>query len=248
MECSELDRLAPSYVDGAATADERARVDDHLTACAPCRARVDAERAARDFVRAGRADLHEPAPRSLRSRCERVCARPSVTRSAVWRALPLALAAAAALMIAVVWLGRFNAGTGVLAAQLTLDHVKCNKFGSTRVSGSPGELAAYWQTQAGWPILVPAGFRRHDLRLAGIRRCASSEGQTAHIIYSYGGRPMSLFIARDDTHRTARDLHMFGHEAIVWSSGSRTYVLVGQEPREQMQAIAAILKKDTQRP
>jgi anti-sigma factor RsiW len=158
------------------------------------------------------------------------------------------LAAAAALILAVVWMGRLDAGTGVLAAQLTVDHVKCTKFKSRQVNGSPDQLAAYWREQYGWPIVVPAAYDQHDLRLAGIRRCASSEGQTAHIIYSYDGRPVSLFIARDDEPRTPRDIGIFGHDAVVWSSGQRTYVLVGQEPRERMQSLAASIRKETQRP
>jgi hypothetical protein len=37
---------------------------------------------------------------------------------------------------------------------------------------------------------------------------------------------------------------VFGHEAVVWSSDDRTYVLVGDEPRPEMEALAALIRKD----
>jgi anti-sigma factor RsiW len=251
MECSDLEPLVASYIDGETPAAETARIEAHLAACAPCRLRAESERAAREVLRAEGAHLREQAPASLRARCERLCAvrqDRSQTAGVARRLAPVLLAAAAGLVVAFVWMGRVDAGTGVLAAQLTVDHVKCTKFGSTRVNGSPAQLAAYWQDQYGWPIVVPAIYDQHDLRLAGIRRCASSEGQTAHIIYTHDGRPVSLFIARDDQPRTPRDFEIFGHEAVVWSSGPRTYVLVGQEPRDRLQAVAATIRKELETP
>lgn len=251
MDCKDLESIVAPYVDGEAPAGDRARLEEHLAICAACRVLVESERAAREVLRAEGPHLREPAPASLRARCERLCVvaqGPRRSPSSTRRLAPVLLAAAAALVLAVVWMGRLDAGTGVLAAQLTVDHVKCTKFKSRQVNGSPGQLAAYWQEQYGWPIVVPAAYDQHDLRLAGIRRCASSEGQTAHIIYSYDGRPVSLFIARDDAPRTPRDIGIFGHEAVVWSSGQRTYVLVGQEPHDRMQSLAASIRKETQRP
>jgi hypothetical protein len=160
--------------------------------------------------------------------------------------VPISLAAAAGLIAALIWAGATDAGTPVLAAQLTLDHVKCFKFSSQRVTGSPSALAAYWRERYGWPIDVPAGGDDEALRLSGVRRCGSSDGQTAHIMYTYKGRPLSLFVARSDPEhpRTPRSLHMFGDEAVIWSAGDRTYVLVGDEPRGEMEMLAAAFKKD----
>ncbi|HSL23576.1 MAG TPA: zf-HC2 domain-containing protein [Vicinamibacterales bacterium] len=241
MRCSELDSLVVPFVDGEAAPPDRAHVEAHLSACPPCRDRVEAERQAREAVHGAREHLREHAPPALRQRCAALCA-PRHTR----RWIPVSLAAAAALLAGVIWLGTTDAGTPVLAAQLTLDHVKCAAFNSRRVSGSPGQLAEYWRTRYGWPIVVPAG-RADLLRLSGVRRCGSSHGQTAHIMYMHEGRPVSLFVARDDG-RTPRTVDIFGHEAVVWSSGDRTYVLVGEEPREEMQLIAASLRKEIPEP
>ena len=242
MRCNELEPLVVPFVDGEAPAPERAHIEAHLHACPPCRERVEAERAARDVLVARRRELRGHAPEALRARCSALCRASQHAR----RWIPISLAAAAGLVAGVLWIGATDAGTPVLAAQLTLDHVKCFKFNSQRVSGSPSALAAYWRERYGWPIAVPGAKDADALRLSGVRRCGSSDGQTAHIMYTYKGKPLSLFIARSDpAHpRSARSLHVFGDEAIIWSAGDRTYALVGDGPRAEMEMLAAVFKKD----
>jgi anti-sigma factor RsiW len=241
MQCKDLEPLVVPFVDGVAQERDRAEVEAHLAACAPCRVRVSAERIAHDALVAEREHLRVAAPAALHARCAALCARAHRTRH--W--IPASLAAAAALLLSFFWLGATDAGTPVLAAQLTLDHVKCFKLNSQRVTGSPQALAAYWRDHYGWPISVPSS-ADGDLHLAGVRRCGSSDGQTAHIMYKYNGRPVSLFVARHsaDRGRTARTVSIFGEQAIVWSTSDRTYVLVGEEPREEMETLAAQFRKE----
>jgi anti-sigma factor RsiW len=242
MRCSELEPLVVPFVDGEIADRDRALVDEHLRACSSCRSRVDAEREARDAIYAARAAFRETAPPALRERCAGLCA----VRHGARRWLPISLAAAASLLAGLLWFGSTDAGTPVLAAQLTLDHVKCSKFNSSRATGSAMQLAAYWREQYGWPIRVPEGFD-DDVHLSGVRRCGSSDGSTAHIMYTHDGRPLSLFIARDSG-RASRAIDVFGHEAVVWSSDDRTYVLVGKEPRAEMETLAAMIRKDLRVP
>jgi anti-sigma factor RsiW len=241
MRCKDLEPVVVPFVDGEAAAGERAQVEAHLAACPPCRERVSAERVARDAISAERERLRESAPPALRTRCAAL----RTPAGQVRRWIPLSLAAAAALLVAVIWLGATDAGTPVLAAQLALDHVKCFKLNSQRVTGSPSTLAEYWRDRYGWPIVVPAGGER-GLRLAGVRRCGSSDGETAHIMYRYDGRPVSLFVARSSPERgrTARTVNVFGEEAVVWSAADRTYVLVADEPPERMETLAAMFRKE----
>src|SRR5512132_2565983 len=236
MRCKDLDGLVVPFVDGVAPNDAHAEVEAHVAVCAACRERVVAERAAHDAVVAEREHLREHAPADLRKRCAAAASSDSVMspdarHSRRW--IPVSLAAAAAIVISFFWFGTTDAGTPVLAAQLTLDHVKCFKLNSQRVTGSPAALAEYWRDHYGWPIAVPST-RGADLRLAGVRRCGSSDGQTAHIMYMYNGKPVSLFVARHsaDGRRTARTVNIFGEQAVVWSTIDRTYVLVGDEPRQ----------------
>jgi anti-sigma factor RsiW len=243
MRCSDVDSRLASYVDDETPPDERVEIDEHLHACRPCRDRADAERTARDLVRANRELLRGAAPEALHSRCSRLCAHPARRSHRRW--VPVSLAAAAAL-VGLVWFGRADAGTRIFAAELTLDHMKCAKLGA-RVTGTPSDLARYWRESVGWPVVVPAAGAVPGLRLTGIRRCASSEGRTAHIMYTQNGEPLSLFIAQDDG-RTARTIETLGHEAVVWSIGDRTYVLIGQAPPDQMQVIAAAFRKEIDTP
>jgi anti-sigma factor RsiW len=240
MQCKDLEQFIVPFVDGLAGVEDRARVEAHLAVCPPCRDRVIAERVAHDALVAERDQLRATAPPSLRARCAGLCAH---TRSRRW--IPVSIAAAAALLLAFFWFGTTDAGTPVLAAQLTLDHVKCFKLNSQRVTGSPAALADYWRDHYGWPITVPSG-ADPDLRLTGVRRCGSSDGQTAHIMYKFNGKPVSLFVARHaaDRVRTARTVNVFGEEAVVWSTADRTYVLVGDEPRQAMEMLAAQFKKE----
>jgi anti-sigma factor RsiW len=237
MRCSELDSLVVSFVDGEIPEDERARVEGHLRACPPCRDRVEVERAAHDAVCAARERLRDHAPPALRTRCAAL----SAARHGARRWIPVTVAAAASFLAAVIWFGGTSGGTPVLAAQLALDHIKCSKFNSARVSGTPAQLATYWREEYGWPIRVPAGF--DGLRLSGVRRCGSSDGATAHVMYTHDGRPLSLFITNDGG-RAPRVVEAFGQEAVVWSTRDRTYVLVGNEPRQEMETLAALIRKD----
>lgn len=243
MRCSDLDpRLAP-YVDDETPAGERAEIDAHLHVCRPCHDRAEAERTARDLVRTNRDLLRGSAPAALHARCTRLCAGSAMRAHRRW--LPLSLAAAAAL-VGLVWFGRADAGTRIFAAELTLDHLKCTKLGA-RVTGTPADLARYWRGAVGWPVVIPDAGAVPGLRLTGIRRCASSEGRTAHIMYTRNGEPLSLFVAQDDA-RTSRTLETLGHEAVVWSMGDRTYVLIGREPVGEMQMIAAAFRKEIETP
>ena len=240
MRCKDLEPLVVPFVDGETRARDRAEVEAHLSACPPCRERVVAEQMAHDAIVSEREHLRVAAPEALRSRCAAMCAR---SRQRRW--IPVSLAAAAALLLSTLWFATTDAGTPVLAAQLTLDHIKCFKFNSQRVTGSPQALTGYWRDQYGWPIAIPSG-AGEGLRLDGVRRCGSSDGQTAHIMYRYNGKPLSLFVARHDADRgrTDRTVRVFGDEAVVWSAGDRTYVLVGDEPRVRMETLAAQLRKE----
>src|SRR5438477_1454314 len=71
--CKTIDSLVTPYIDGELPdADERA-VDQHLHICPPCYARVTAERAVRELIRARHAALKEStAPSALRAACAQI--------------------------------------------------------------------------------------------------------------------------------------------------------------------------------
>ena len=123
--CREIDPLFAPYVDGAATADERAIVEAHLRACPKCRHQTALQSAVRDTVRT---KLCRPcAPEELRTRC-RAAARAGRWPFGTTRSTLASLSMAAALVLIVGGVLLYSL-TGlsptVLAAQLTLDHMTC---------------------------------------------------------------------------------------------------------------------------
>jgi hypothetical protein len=125
----------------------------------------------------------------------------------------------------------------VLAAQLTLDHVKC--FAVDRPTASVDATASEQQfaRDHGWKIYIPRA-ANPDLRLVGVRQCFCADGgATAHVMYRYQGRPMSLYML-PDVSRPAASADAFGHDAVIWSTQGTTYVLVGREPPAAMERLA----------
>ncbi len=234
--CREFDALVTPYVDGEATAAERALVEAHLAACPPCRRRAAAETAARDTVRER---LCRPcAPEHLRARC--LAAAALQKGSGILSSLRTFSIAAVVVIIAggVLLYGLTRISPTVLAAQLALDHLKC--FAVDRptapVDARTSELS--FERAHGWPLHLPRT-TSEGLQLVGVRQCFCAQGgATGHAMYLFKGRPVSLYIMPDvDRERATADV--FGHDAIIWSKSNNTYVLLGKEPAATMQQLAA---------
>ena len=132
--CREVDPLFTPYIDGEATAAERAIVDAHLRACPKCRHQTALQAAARESVRS---KLCPPrAPEHLRARCRAAAhAGPfGLPRTFV----SVSIAAALALVVGGVLVYSLTGVSTVLAAQLTLDHVTCFAVHDSSASVDPG--------------------------------------------------------------------------------------------------------------
>jgi anti-sigma factor RsiW len=127
----------------------------------------------------------------------------------------------------------------VLAAQLTLDHVTCfaaNRLGPT-LEASASEQQ--FERSHGWQVRLPRAAVA-GLELVGLRQCFCAQGATAHALYRFEGRPLSLYIM-PDVSRGRASADVFGHDAVIWSRDGNTYVLLGKEPDVAMQKLAADL-------
>ena len=240
--CREIDPLFAPYVDGAATADERAIVEAHLRACPKCRHQTALQSVVRDTVKT---KLSRPcAPEELRTRC-RAAARAGrwpfgTTRSTV---ASLSMAAALVFIVGGVLLYILTGlSPTVLAAQLTLDHMKCFAVhdADTPVDVGAGEqqYARDYGTEIHLPRPAVAG-----LQLVNMRRCFCGEGVAAHAMYRLNGRPVSLYVI-PDTGRERRTAEVFGHDAVIWSNANTTYVLVGRQQRETLEALAREMERE----
>jgi anti-sigma factor RsiW len=126
----------------------------------------------------------------------------------------------------------------LLVAELTLDHLKCFALFEPRATQvDPSAVASGLQADYGWQLDVPGSLPREHLTLLGARRCFSTDGQVAHVMYRHDGRPVSLFMM-PRTSREAARVAVAGHVARIWSRASTTYVLLGSESEPELQAVA----------
>lgn len=153
---------------------------------------------------------------------------------------------AAALVLAlagVLFYGLTASSTTTLAAQLTLDHVKCFVLtGNPPAPVKPEVVEAQLRERYGWAIDVPGDSEANQLRLLGGRRCLYGEGTIAHILYRHHGAPLSLFMLPDNV-RSSEIIDVLGHNAIIWARGDRTFVLLGSEPRDQLETVAGYMRQ-----
>lgn len=243
--CREIEPLLPPYVDDEATGSQRAAVDEHLQHCGPCRTRAASEAAGRLILKTGAERMRAEAPPSLRARCH----SQRMTPRSRWLAVrPVrAWAIAAMLLLVVFGAGLVTTGsTRVLAAELALDHLKCFAlFERVSAQSNPSALEQHLHASYGWTLKVPPTCLPLKLRLVGGRRCFSTDGRVAHILYRHDGRPLSLFVMPGAARRP-ESLATVGHEAIVWSQRGMTYAIVAREPRTDLAAVAAYVKQAMQ--
>lgn len=261
-DCHSIESLVTPYVDGELPAGDLASIDRHLAACPRCRSRVEAERSVQCLLADRRDALAAvSAPVALRTRCRqpavatrvdapgrpggaglgRVAALPAARSIPGWRARALPLAVAATLLIALASLAVYRltqSPVRVIAAELTADHVKCFVLHGGRADRpSTAEVEQALSTMFGWSADLPGAPEQAGLELVGARPCLYAEGRVAHIMYRYQGRPVSVFML-PDTARTQDLFEVMGHQAVVWTTGGRTFVLVAREPAADVERLA----------
>jgi anti-sigma factor RsiW len=258
--CQELEALFAPYVDEEAAPTERAAIDAHLTKCPPCRNRIAGERAARDVVRARRTGLRPCASEALRMRCAAQRSIPAARGGLLTRRTLVPLSLAAALLVGVSATLFFAGNTvEVMAAQLAVDHVKCFQFAPDRAAARPDPLAegVRWESSYGWPLKVPASAEAEQLELVSVRRCLSSEGRIAHLMYLWRGEPLSVFVlnrrlrsrsgtpVKDDPQAmdVKASIERFGEHAVIWSRGDRTYAVVARDSGPGLQQVAQYVRR-----
>jgi anti-sigma factor RsiW len=242
--CADLDEQFTPYVDGEETVASRGSIGTHLADCPPCRHRADAERSARDILTAHRAQLRPAASADLRARCfalqSAATSQPS-TMARARRWVPLSLAASLVLAVAGVFLFGLNNRVEALAASLAVDHVKCFRVHGTDTHVE-GPVAEYqWMQDQGWPIVVPPTEASEQLKLVNVRRCFTTDGRSAHMMYTWRGAPLSLYVLPENIGRD-RVIDKMGHEAVIWCANSRTYAVVAEGHPQDLTRIVDYLK------
>ncbi|MEK6629908.1 MAG: hypothetical protein AABY89_04130, partial [Acidobacteriota bacterium] len=159
-------------------------------------------------------------------------------RRAPW---PLALAAALVLAVGSVLLYAFILRPAeAVAAQLTLDHVKCFTLFDRPDGLDPVEVQASLKARYGWDVSLPgrADADPDALTLVGGRRCVYLDGAVAHLLYKRGDVPVSLFMLPNGVDMES-EVQVLGHVAIAFRRAGRTYVVLARQSRVDMQRIAS---------
>jgi anti-sigma factor RsiW len=248
--CQDVEPLITASVDGEATDADRAVVAGHLDECARCRRRASQETSARRILRERAQALKADASPALRAKVGRSLS-PAVTtdftvRRTWFRPLPVWATAGVVVGVFAAVFYVSSRGSTLFAAGLTLDHLKCFAlFESASGPGDPTVVANRLKTSYGWTIAVPGSSRALGLRLVGGRRCLSTDGGVAHILYRHDGRPLSLFVLSGAS-RAAQRLGVMGHEAVIWSQGGKTYVVLARESRDEVAQVAAYVRSVTE--
>jgi anti-sigma factor RsiW len=247
-DCASTDPLVTPYVDDELTVADRQRVDEHMRVCPPCHARVAAERAVHELIRARKAAFDaERASPALRATCARLKAQMANdpgARAATWRTrlVPLALAATLVMVVGGAFLYQAtDRSARLMAAELAADHVKCFTMNALlHTQEEPASVQQSMLSEFGWRIRVPAQ-REHGLELVGSRPCLYGKGRVAHLMYRHDGRPVSIFMLPNSV-RPEEVVQVMGHEAVIWSVGARTFVLITREPRAEAERMAALVQ------
>lgn len=250
--CRDLEPLFTPYVDGVTRPEERASIESHLSRCPPCRGRVVDERAAREVLVARRDGLRACASERLRQRClahrQGASVLPGRWRAAGWRTVvPLSLAATLLLAIGGVFVYSTVNQVEALAASAAVDHWKCSHVGSPG-AGDPVAAGAQWAARHGWAVRVPASQPDTQLQFLTVRRCLVTDGRTAHMMYTWRGQPLSVFVVPGalDRLRASQVVEKFGHEAVMWSAEGRTYIVLARGRPDELEPVVRYVKANVQ--
>src|SRR5262249_29394185 len=92
-----------------------------------------------------------------------------------------------------------------------------------------------------WRGRLPDDAEQIGLQLVASRPCLYGEGRTAHLMFRHNAEPLSLFML-PDRRRAQQMIDVLGHEAVMWSTGDRTLVLISREPRAEVERLAAYIR------
>ena len=238
-DCRQIESLLPPFVDGEATARDAALVEAHLTQCAACRRLTQEQRDVRTLLTSRRASLCGTAPAGLESRVRHLAGVGADGARAAWWHRLSPLAAAAAVVLALTGAAYWGTGQSsvLLAAQLTLDHIKCFMIdGDDHTHAMTADVAQMRLHEShGLDVRLPAPSARGGARLVGVRSCLYGEGFVAHVLYRVQGEAVSMFVmpGRD---ASPVDIAAFGRHAEVRRQDGVTYVIVAPA---QLTGVAA---------
>lgn len=240
--CLEIAPLLAALAEDHDTVAADPHVARHLAECGACQRSLRLQREMHGLLRARAGSLQERAPDALRAR---LAGQLDAARPAARRWAPLRMPVAATMLLAflgVATYGVTSASSTVLAAQLTLDHLKCVRLVSPGTVVNPVQAVKEWAQRYEWTPRVPVPSPVRKASLVGVRRCLYGHGHLAHLLYDVDGHTVSVFVMPRSEYPVgaAPARHDFlGQHAEVWASGEQSFAVVGDVSAQTLASLAA---------
>lgn len=184
MDCCDLERLLPAYVDGEFASGESAEVESHLASCDRCRDEVAALLEFRSFLQSKAGEVQLVAPAALR---ERICAdmareraRDQVRRFSIYSAVAAGLVAVASAGYVMAPTERDSPEAMVLDA--VEKHVRALPI-EIRPTSSPAEVESWFRDKVDFRVRAPTFRSPAAARLVGARLANVRDREAAYLVY-----------------------------------------------------------------
>lgn len=238
--CQDIAPHLATLADDQADPALRPFLEGHLAGCPRCQAHLREQQDIHTLLRSRANTLQGPAPEALSARLQGQLqrSRPSVRRGVLAR-WPVAATFLVALLGVTTY--GLTGASGVLAAQLALDHLKCLRLNGAGAAVDPAQAARNWRDRYDWAPRVPPAPAARKASLIGVRRCYYGHGHLAHLLYEVDGRVVSLFVMprREYPADAAPASHaIFGQQAQVWADADQSFALVGDVAPGTLAALA----------
>jgi len=227
MSCDLFPELLSAYLDAALLPPEREQLEAHLAQCPACRARLESLRAVKHAL--ARLPNREVPPGAVRARVESLRFVHRTSRARVLAAVVAVVAVGAAgLLLA----RRPPTPTLTLTEELVGDHLRSvpDAMPAEVTSHDPQEVVAFFAGRVPFSPVAPVF---PASRLVGGRLCQIDGRLVQLLFYDAKGEKLSLFVSGGDLGepgcREAR-----GHHVCTRRVGSRSLVLVGKLPAEEL--------------
>jgi len=231
FDCSDVARLLEPYLDSEFGADDRASIETHLSACAPCRAAAAAAMAFRSALRARLREAFAPgspqatAPDSLRRRISAALDAEEARPASWWRRLlsPLPVAAVAACVAGALVVFAGHRATDPLVEEAVRKHARDLPLELNTASIAPELIPSMLASKLDFNPKPPA-FRADGVKLVGARLAQIRNWPAAYMRYETPRGPLGLFIIDDPQRRVAEEGHQVrAGPATVWVMNMRGY-------------------------
>jgi anti-sigma factor (TIGR02949 family) len=250
MQCAEVDKFIPAYVDGEFTEDDRAEFERHLAECSRCR---EAARFEARFKASLRANLRRPSlPVGLRERIRADIEAAPVPGGRVRRFFhrSVLVAAAALLLLTLLFTGRGQ--TLPVVAESILRHER--DLPLDVASPLEQRVSSWFRDKVDFPVRPPR-LQMVGADLLGGRVSHMRERQAALLRYNLHGQKVSVLIfdpgdlalqsarVRRIGNRQIFFEHQGPYNVAVYRDGPVGYAFASDLPEQQMvQIVSAALE------